>query len=300
MSITFGSGISIGKIVSGVPLPSPTVSTATVLSTSSSLVTFVPVSNACFPPIQSHTIIASPGCIRTVVSANTTSGIINGLSQGQTYTFTVVANNAFEVSLPSNASNSVTQIVVPGAPTSVSASLSGLSGAIISFTPPSNNGGSAITSYIVTSSPGNKTASGSTSPISISGLTQATAYSFSVKAANAVGPGSASTASNTITTPAVGSQSYTSPGTYSWVAPATVNYVSVVAVGGGGSAWCQFGGDSYFVSTSVVKGGGGKNNYRASCSYPQNGGGTFTGDGGGCGGGAGFSGAGGGAGGYTG
>ena len=31
-----------------------------------------------------------------------------------------------------------------------------------------------------------------------------------------------------------GQQAYTTPGTYTWVAPATVTAVSVVAVGGGG------------------------------------------------------------------
>jgi hypothetical protein len=136
---------------------------------------------------------------------------------------------------------------------------------------------------------------------------------------------------------AVGQQAYTTPGTYSWVAPADVPSVSVVAVGaggagitmnyaggGGGLGWKNNiavvsgnsytvvvgaaaqdyngtpGGDSYFISTATVKGGGGLHRY----------GGTYTGDGGGNGGSSvnfgsgggtsGYGGAGGGAGGYSG
>ena len=114
-------------------------------------------------------------------------------------------------------------------------------------------------------------------------------------------------------------QAYTTPGTYSWVAPTGVTSVAVVAVGGGGTGWYAngsppfamtagaggglgyknaqavtpgssytvvvgaagsypygCGGTSYFISTCVVRGGGGSGSGGA--------GGTYTGTGGGNGG----------------
>lgn len=110
-----------------------------------------------------------------------------------------------------------------------------------------------------------------------------------------------------------GSVTYATPGSYSWVAPSGVTSVSVVAVGGGGGgggglAWRNnylvtpgssysvtvgagnigSGGNSTFVSTIVLRGGGASGGT----------GGTWTGNGGGNGGNA--SNGGGGAGGYSG
>lgn len=103
---------------------------------------------------------------------------------------------------------------VPDAPTSVSATETGSTTASISFTAPTNV---PVASYLVTSNPGNITASGSSSPISISGLTENTSYTFSVIAQGYNG-NSQPTTSNSITTPT----------------PVTVDYV--VAAGGGGAA----------------------------------------------------------------
>jgi len=89
-------------------------------------------------------------------------------------------------------------ISVPGAPTAVSASR-GNARAEVSFTPPASNGGGAITSYQVTSSPGEITAVGSGSPITVTGLANGTSYSFVVTATNSAGPGAASSASASVT-----------------------------------------------------------------------------------------------------
>jgi len=61
------------------------------------------------------------------------------------------------------------------------------------------NGGSAITSYTVVSNPGNITATGAASPITVSGLTDGVAYTFTMYATNAIGNGRSSVASNSIT-----------------------------------------------------------------------------------------------------
>ena len=87
---------------------------------------------------------------------------------------------------------------VPDAPTAVSAT-EGDAQATVSFTAPANNGGATITAYTVTSSPGGFTQSGAASPITVSGLTNGTAYTFTVVATNSVGISVASAASNSVT-----------------------------------------------------------------------------------------------------
>lgn len=221
---------------------------------------------------------------------------------------------------------------VPGAPTIGTASTAGLTSITVTFTAPTEIGGGAITGYTVVSSPGGIIATGSSSPITVTGLTTGTSYTFQVFANNAYGSSAASASSNSAVPELIqGQQAYTSAGTYTWVAPSGVTSVSVVCVGGGGGGNTGYagggggglgyknnytvtpgssytvvvgaggsggnGGDSYFVSTAVVKGGGGLR-YMGS---PSASGGTYTGDGGGNGGGAGgYDNGCGGAGGYSG
>ena len=86
---------------------------------------------------------------------------------------------------------------MPGAPTGVTA-VAGDGQATVSFTAPAANGGSAITSYAVTSS-GGQTASGAASPIVVAGLTNGIAVTFTVRAVNAIGAGAASAPSAAVT-----------------------------------------------------------------------------------------------------
>jgi uncharacterized protein (TIGR02145 family) len=78
-------------------------------------------------------------------------------------------------------------------PTGVSAT-SGNGSASVSFVAPASNGGTTITGYVVTSNPGNVSVSGTTSPINVTGLTNGTAYTFTV-----VSVGVASAASTAVT-----------------------------------------------------------------------------------------------------
>lgn len=87
--------------------------------------------------------------------------------------------------------------VLPGPPTGVTA-LAGNGQATVSFTAPSSTGGSAITSYVVTSSTGVK-ATRATSPIIVSGLTNGVLVTFTVAAVNSAGTGLSSLPSNTVT-----------------------------------------------------------------------------------------------------
>lgn len=84
---------------------------------------------------------------------------------------------------------------VPDAPTGAAATYASYTSATVTFAAPSNNGGSAITNYTVTSSPGSLTASGNSLSLVVTGLTGNTAYTFTVKATNAIGNSVASSAS---------------------------------------------------------------------------------------------------------
>ncbi len=85
----------------------------------------------------------------------------------------------------------------PDAPTGISVT-AGNAQATVTFTAPASNGGAAITSYTVTSS-GGQTASGASSPLTVTGLTNGVAYTFTVTATNSAGTGSASSASPSVT-----------------------------------------------------------------------------------------------------
>ena len=87
---------------------------------------------------------------------------------------------------------------VAGAPV-IGTATAGDASATIAFTAPASDGGSAITSYTVTSSPGGLTATGPGSPLTVTGLTNGTSYTFTVVATNAVGNSTASAASNAVT-----------------------------------------------------------------------------------------------------
>ena len=87
--------------------------------------------------------------------------------------------------------------VVPSAPT-IGAATAGNAQATVSFSAPAFTGGAVITGYTLVSTPGGITASGASSPITITGLTNGTSYSFTVAAINSAGTGSASTASNAV------------------------------------------------------------------------------------------------------
>jgi uncharacterized protein (TIGR02145 family) len=97
--------------------------------------------------------------------------------------------------------NTGTASGLPGAPT-IGTATAGNAQASVPFTAPASNGGSTILSYTATSSPGSVTGTltqAGSGTITVNGLTNGTAYTFTVTATNATGTGAASAASNSVT-----------------------------------------------------------------------------------------------------
>jgi hypothetical protein len=152
--------------------------------------------------ITGYTVISDPpGGVDGDAGTLSTTRAITGLTNGTPYTFSVIANNAIGTSPPSALSPSVTPAAPPDAPTGAAAT-AGNAQATVTFVAPVSNGGSAITGYTVISSPagGVDSNAGTTSTSHIvTGLTNGTAYTFTVTASNAISTSTASTASNSVT-----------------------------------------------------------------------------------------------------
>jgi hypothetical protein len=149
--------------------------------------------------ITSYTATSSPGGLTQ--SAATPPILVTGLTGGTSYTFTVTATNSVGTGPASSPSNSVTPTTtVPGAPT-IGSAVGGNAQATVNFTAPASNGGATITSYRATSSPGGFTVTGASSPLTVTGLSNGTPYTFRVTATNSVGTSLPSAASNSVTPP---------------------------------------------------------------------------------------------------
>ena len=127
----------------------------------------------------------------------------------------------------------------PGVPT-IGTATAGDGSASVTFSAPSFSK-LPITSYTVTASPGGATGTGASSPITVSGLSNGTAYTFTVRASHANGQSSASSASNSAT-PINPFTSFNASGT--WTPNSYPASYSVYALSGGGG----YGGQKYFQS----------------------------------------------------
>ena len=131
---------------------------------------------------------------------------VTGLTNGDSYSFTVTAINGVGTGPGSGVSNAVTPDTVPGVP-AIGTATAGDASATVTWTAPASDGGSAITGYSVTAADattpanGGQTCTWSTGPLtcSVTGLTNGDSYSFTVTAINGVGTGLGSGVSNAVT-----------------------------------------------------------------------------------------------------
>jgi hypothetical protein len=117
---------------------------------------------------------------------------VGGLTVGASYTFTVTATNAVGTSTASDPSSTVTVTAPPGLG-QVPSAIEGNGQATVTWNPSSPNG-SPIGSYTILAAPGGAVCTWTTGPLTctVTGLTNGTAYAFTVTAVNGVGPGQAS------------------------------------------------------------------------------------------------------------
>lgn len=136
------------------------------------------------------------GGFSATVDASVDEVRISGLSNGQTYSCRVHALNDVGES-PASVSSDIVPFGPPGAPTQLSA-LPGDTIAVISFSPPTFDGGAPISQYIVSCNRGVPAVSGAVSPQQISGLSNGVVYKCTVRAENSAGIGPAPTAVSVI------------------------------------------------------------------------------------------------------
>ena len=209
---------------SGAALPAgmpgaPTIATPTAGNASATVYWIAPsYTGGASIAITGYSVTAQGSTTTTDACANSTSTsatscIVTGLTNGQSYTFTVAAINEAGTGTFSNSSIAVTpSTAVPGAPT-IGPATGGDSSATVTWTAPSVNGtnvtgytvsafdaASGITSLDVCPS---STTSTSTSCI-VTGLTNTDEYQFYVAAMNASGTSPFSSPSNEVTPAASG------------------------------------------------------------------------------------------------
>ncbi|MDG2037132.1 MAG: fibronectin type III domain-containing protein, partial [Luminiphilus sp.] len=190
-------GSLVGTDVSPVRAATPSAPTATFGNGQATVTWTKPADNG--SAITGYTVTSSGGQTCTTNDADTLTCVVTGLTNGTAYTFTVTATNGGGASAASVASSSVTPAGPPATPSAPTAAI-GNGQATVTWTKPADNG-STITGYTVTTSGGQTctTSGADTLTCVVTGLTNGTAYTFTVTATNGGGTSAASVASSSIT-----------------------------------------------------------------------------------------------------
>jgi hypothetical protein len=257
VTATSSGGTSVASTPSGFVVPAgppgPPTNVTAIAGDASATVSWSPPSevNAGDVGVTRYTVTASPGGRSCTWNSGPLTCNVPGLTNGVPYTFSVDATN-FDGTGPGSAPTSpVTPATEPDAPTGVNAA-AGDASAMVSWTAPASDGGRAVTAYTATAAPGGKTCSWSSGALrcNLTGLTNGTAYTFTVTATNATGTGAASSASSAVTPAtvpgvptAVRAAPHSGAALIHWVAPASdggstiTSYTATAAPGGTSCSW---------------------------------------------------------------
>jgi hypothetical protein len=182
----------------------PTIGTATA-GDAQATVKWTAPANTGGSPITSYTVRAYRlgAVVGTRTAASTArSLVLTGLGNGLSYSFTVAAVNAVGTSPFSATSNSVVPKGVSYAPV-IGTATAGVASATARWTAPTNNGGSAITSYLVRTYRAGvlintKQVAATARSLTLTALIKGQPHRFAVAAVNAIGTSGYSAQSNTV------------------------------------------------------------------------------------------------------
>ena len=204
-----GSGVPVIP-VPGTPPGAPTIGTPTAGSGSISVAFTAPSSTGTVSTGGAATITSYTATCGSQTGTGTSSPItVSGLTNGTAYTCTVRATNSANLTGPASAASASTTPAAgtpPTAPT-IGTPTAGSGSISVAFTAPSSagttpTGAATISSYTATC--GSYTGTGTSSPITVSGLTNGTAYTCTVTATNSYGLTGPASAASASTTPVAG------------------------------------------------------------------------------------------------
>jgi hypothetical protein len=242
VSATNGAGTGANSAPSAPATPAtvptaPTAVTATSGANGQSVVSWTAPSSNGGATISAYAVRYSADGGHTWTSAGSTAettDTVTGLTNGTSYLFEVSATNGAGTGANSAASSPAIPATVPGAPT-ITSTKPGNKVVAVFWSPPSSNGGSAITGYTVEHSADGGhtwTSAGSTAETTdtVTGLTNGTSYLFEVSATNGIGTSLDSTAVQAIPALVPGAPSHVTaaPGNDS----ATVTWQAATVTGG--------------------------------------------------------------------
>ncbi|MEN5207811.1 fibronectin type III domain-containing protein [Stenotrophomonas terrae] len=167
------------------------------------------------------TLSASASSGLAVVFSSSTTGVCTTTSGGA-LTFVTAGTCTIDADQAGNSfTNAATTVthsftvsaIAPDAPT-IGTATAGDTQATVTFSAPASTGGAAISpnGYTVTANPGGATGTGSSSPITVTGLTNGVSYTFTVAATNSAGNGASSSASNSVIPAAAQKITFSNPG----------------------------------------------------------------------------------------
>jgi hypothetical protein len=236
-----------------------TVTASAVTPSSLTLSWLIPLSNGGVSITDYKVEVSSNGGVAWTsiphTASNSLSFNVTGLNRATSYRFRVSATNSFGAGALSDVVTVSTLAEVPAAPGAVSVSNVTSSNAVLAWTVPVNNGGSALTDYKVETSRDGVTwtmvphVASTLLGLTLSGLAPGTQYEVRVSAINVIGAGAYSTITLTtlataasaplaVTASAVTSSSLT----LSWLIPlsnggASITDYKVEVSSNGGVAW---------------------------------------------------------------